>query len=60
MEEIKTAEGEQEQGPLTVQIDAGLRQRFKVHCALNNITIKDAVADALEAYMQPIIIRKSK
>jgi len=51
---------EEQAGQLNVAIDAGLKQRFKAHCAMNGVTVKDAVADALEAFMQPIIIRKSK
>lgn len=49
---------EDQAGQLNVAIDAGLKQRFKAHCAMNRITVKDAVTDALEAYMRPSGRRK--
>lgn len=49
---------EEQAGQLNVAIDAGLKQRFKAHCAIHRITVKDAVTDALEAYMRPSGRRK--
>ena len=57
MEDTRVAD-EDQAGQLNVAIDAGLKQRFKAHCAMNRITVKDAVTDALEAYMRPSGRRK--
>lgn len=51
---------DEQAGQLNVTIDAKLKQRFKVYCAVKAIAVKDAVADALEAYMRPVVIRKPR
>jgi predicted DNA binding CopG/RHH family protein len=48
--QIKAVEAQAKLGkePMNIRIDSGLKQRLKVHCAANGITMQDFLTEALE------------